>query len=117
MKTIIYHNPKCSKSREALHLLHEKNQEIEVVEYLKTNLSKEDIQSIVSMLKVSPLEIIRKGEDEFKALKNDSKGMNRTDEEWIELLVQFPRLLERPIVIKGTKAIIGRPPVNVLEII
>ncbi|MEN7550817.1 arsenate reductase (glutaredoxin) [Rapidithrix thailandica] len=110
----IYHNPRCSKSRQALNILQEKGIELEVVEYLKTPPTKEELTQVLKKLNLSPQEIIRKGEAEFK---EHYKGKEFTDEEWIEILVNTPRLIERPIVITEQKAVVARPPEKVSELL
>ena len=111
--TRIFHNPRCGKSRQTLNLLEEKGEMITIVEYLKTVPSKEELADIVNMLGIKPLDLIRKKETEFA----EYKGKELSDEEWIEVMVSHPKLIERPIVIKDGKAAIGRPPENVLEIL
>ncbi len=112
--TRIFHNPRCRKSRETLSLLESKGEMLTVVEYLKTVPSKEELADIVEMLGIKPMDLIRKGETEYK---ENFKGKDLSDEEWIEAMVAFPKLIERPIVIKDGKAAIGRPPEKVLEIL
>ena len=112
--TKIYHNPRCTKSRQALALLEEKNEQIEVVEYLKTNPTKKELTELVDMLGIKPLELIRKGEKIFKEV---FKGKDLSDSQWIDAMVANPILIERPIVIKDGKAAIGRPIENVIEIL
>jgi arsenate reductase len=106
-KIKIYHNNQCSKSREALSLLKEEGVVFEIVEYLKKEQTVQDITNLLSKLGISALELMRKGEKDY--LEN-VKGKSLTEDELIHLLVKFPKLIERPIVIKGNKAIIGRPP-------
>ena len=108
-----YHNPRCSKSRQSLQILQDNNADIEIVEYLKTNPTKQEITEIVKKLGMSPLELIRKGEADFK---DNFKGKDLSDEQWIDAMVRFPKLMERPIFVKGDKAVIGRPPEKVLEL-
>lgn len=112
--TKIYHNPRCTKSRQALALLEEKNEEIEIVEYLKTNPDKAELTSLIDMLGIAPLDLIRKGEDIFK---ENYKGKDLNDSEWIDAMVANPKLIERPIVVKNGKAVIGRPTEKVIEIL
>ncbi|WP_456458877.1 arsenate reductase (glutaredoxin) [Reichenbachiella sp.] len=112
--TKIYHNPRCTKSRQSLALLEEKNEEIEIIEYLKSNPTKQEVTELVSMLGIKPLELIRKGE---KIYKEEFKGKELSDEAWIEAMVSYPILIERPIVVKNGKAAIGRPIENVIEIL
>jgi arsenate reductase len=112
--TKIFHNPRCGKSRSALKLLEEKGESVEIVEYLKTNPSKKELIKIIDMLGIAPFELIRKGESIFK---EQYKGKQLTDEEWIDAMIKNPILIERPIVIKDGKAAIGRPPEQVLDIL
>jgi arsenate reductase len=103
----IYHNPRCSKSREALALIEAKGHTAKVVEYLKTPLNEKQIKELVSMLGVAPKDIVRTKEDAYKTAKLSAQS---SDAEVIKAIVKHPVLLERPIVVKGKKAIIGRPP-------
>ena len=112
--TQIFHNPRCSKSRSTLAILEENKEEIEIVEYLKSSPSEEDIKNILSMLGLAPLQLIRKGEAIYKS---DFKGKDLSDGEWIQAMVEHPILIERPIVIKNGKAMIGRPPESVISIL
>lgn len=110
----IYHNPRCGKSRAALALLQERGIEPRIVEYLKTPPSKAELEQIISRLGIKPEQLVRKGEDVYKS---KFAGKTLTDKQWIAALHENPILIERPIVIKGTRAVIGRPPENVLELI
>lgn len=112
----IYHNPRCSKSRETLALLTERGQKPEVIEYLKTPPSAAELDQICQMLNLEPTALIRIKEDQFKALGLSLKDQ-RSRQEWLELLVDNPALLERPIVVKDGKAALGRPPENVLALL
>ena len=115
MTTQIFHNPRCSKSRQALQLLNDNDQDIEIVEYLKTPPSAKQLKEIIKMLGIKPRELLRKGEKEYKeAGLND---MDLTDAQIIKAMVEHPKLIERPIVIKDGKARLGRPPEQVLEIL
>ena len=114
-KVILFHNQKCSKSRGVLKLLRGKNIEPEIVEYLRVPLSKEMIGTILNKLDREPMDIIRKNEKYF--IENKLKIKKFTRSELIETLIQNPILLERPIVLANNKAVIGRPPNLVLEII
>ena len=107
----IYHNPRCSKSRETLTLIEEKNKEIEIIEYLKTPATVEELESILEKLGIKAIDLVRKKE---KIWIEDYKGRDLTDKKIIEAMVENPKIMERPIVIDGNKAIIGRPPENVL---
>ncbi len=113
MNTItIWHNPRCSKSREALQILQESNSKIEVVKYLQSNPSKKEIQEILRKLDLSARELMREKEDIYKELNLK----NELDEEkLIEAMVEYPKLIERPVLIKGDKAIIGRPTSKIAE--
>jgi arsenate reductase len=110
----IYHNPKCSKSRETLALLREHGVTPRVVEYLKTPPTASELKSIVAKLGIRPEELVRKGEDVYKS---KYAGRNLSDAEWIAAMVDHPILIERPIVVAGRKAAIGRPPERVLAIV
>lgn len=114
-KFTIYHNPRCTKSRQALGLLQEAGVEPQIVEYLKDPPSAKELGEITKMLGVSPLDIVRKKESEFKELGLDKKVP--ADGKLLKLLSENPKLIERPIVVKGKKAVIGRPPENVNELL
>ena len=110
----IYHNPRCSKSRETLQLIKDAGAEVEIIEYLNAIPTVEELKMILMKLNLSPKEIIRKGEAVYK---EKFKNSDFNDDEWIKVMIEYPKLIERPIVIKGNKAILGRPPQNVLELI
>lgn len=112
--TTIYHNPRCSKSRQALALLEEKNEPIEIVKYLETPLDKEKLSEIIALLNISPIDLIRKNEAIWK---ENYKGKKLNDNELIIIMSENPKLIERPIVVKNGKAIIGRPPEKVVDIL
>jgi len=109
----IYHNPRCSKSRQTLQLIEQANAEVTIVEYLKTPLNAEQIKEILHLLNAKPIEIIRTKEAEFKT----QNLQDADDDTLISAMVKTPKLIERPIVIKGNKACIGRPPENVLALL
>lgn len=109
----IYHNPRCSKSRETLQLIKDAGIEVEIVEYLKAIPTAEDLKMILMKLNLKPTDILRKGEAVYK---EKFKNSDFNDDEWIKVMLEYPKLIERPIVIKGNKAILGRPPQNVLEL-
>ena len=111
---IVFHNSRCSKSRCALDFLSDKGADYSVVDYLKNIPTYKDLEEIISKLGIKPEALIRKGEEDFKA---NFKGEILSDSEWIEAMIKFPKLIERPIVIKGNKAIIGRPTERILEIL
>ncbi|MGY8950813.1 MAG: arsenate reductase (glutaredoxin) [Flavobacteriales bacterium] len=107
----IYHNPRCSKSRQTLSLIEGKNKKVEIIEYLETPATVEEIESILEKLGIKAIDLVRKKE---KIWIEDYKGRDLTDKKIIEAMVENPKIMERPIVIDGNKAIIGRPPENVL---
>ncbi|WP_268122156.1 arsenate reductase (glutaredoxin) [Roseivirga pacifica] len=106
----IFHNPRCRKSRETLQILEESGEMLEVIEYLKEVPSKEELEKLIEMLGIKPEQLLRKGEAIYK---EQFKGKTLTDDEWIEAMVENPKLIERPIVTDGEKAVIGRPPESV----
>jgi len=109
----IYHNPRCSKSRQTLQLIEQSNTDVTIIEYLKTSLTAHEIRHLLLLLKVDVLDIMRKKEDEFKA-----QNLQHADENMlINAIINTPKLLERPIVVSETNACIGRPPENVLALL
>ncbi len=115
MKVTIYHNPRCSKSRQTLALLRERGIEPEVVEYLKTPPSEEELARILDMLGKSPEELMRRNETEYK---EHFKGRELSREEAIRLMVRYPKVIERPVVVvDDARAAVGRPPEAVLAIL
>ncbi len=110
----IYHNPRCTKSRQTLELLKEQGIEPKVIEYLKELPSKQELKDVIKLLKIKPIDLVRRTESVYK---DQFKGKELSDEEWINAMLQYPKLIQRPIVINGKKAALGRPPENVLEII
>ena len=112
---IIYHNPKCSKSRKALEIIKSKNIEPTIILYLVNKLSKTEVENLLSKLGLSIRDILRTGEDEYK--NNNLKNENLSDDKLMEFLIKFPKLLQRPIVVKKNKAVIGRPPENILNLL
>ncbi len=115
MAITIYHNPRCSKSRETLKLLQEKGIEPQVREYLKDVPSSEELKEVLSKLGIAPRDLLRKKEAEYKEAGLDDTSV--ADDAVIEAMTQYPKLIERPIVINGDQARIGRPPESVLEIV
>lgn len=109
----IYHNNRCGKSRQTLELLNSNGKTPEIIEYLKNPPSPSELKEILSKLKMKPEELIRKGEPIYK---EKFAGKDYSDEQWIKIMIENPILIERPIVVDGNKAIIGRPPEKVLEI-
>ena len=113
-KLTIYHNPKCSKSRETLALLRAHRVEPRIIEYLKTPPTAAELKSVVAKLGIRPEQLVRRGEPVYKS---KYAGRSLSDAEWIEAMVKDPVLIERPIVVAGRKAAIGRPPERVLALI
>lgn len=111
----IYHNPRCSKSRQTLQLIEGKGVSPEVVLYLEAILSAAELKALLKKLAISPRQLLRKGEDAYK--ENGLSDTSLSDEELIAAMVKFPKLIERPIVVKGERAVLGRPPENVLELL
>jgi arsenate reductase len=112
---VIYHNPRCSKSRTALQLLRDAGVEPEVVEYLQAPPSARRLEELLGLLGLEPRDLMRKGEKEYKDLGLDDTGMSR--KKLIEAMVQHPILIERPIVVRGKRAVVGRPPERVRELL
>ena len=110
----IYHNPRCRKSRETLNLIKDAGEEVEIIEYLKTPPSDEDLRQIVEKLGLPVEYLIRKNESIYKEKLKDQLP---DEDDWFKILSENPILIERPIVVKGDKAILGRPPENVLKFI
>lgn len=111
----IYHNPRCGKSRQTLALIEEAGIEPEVIEYLKTPPTAEELDSLLKKLKLEPRDLMRKGEDIYRELKLAERELTR--EEAIAIMVEHPKLIERPIVVKGRQAVLGRPPENVKSLL
>lgn len=116
MKATIYHNSRCSKCRNSLALLNEKGIEAEIINYLDTPPSVAELKHILQLLNKQPQDIIRFNEDIAKEL-GLSAGDARSVDEWLELMMNNPILIERPIVVVNDKAVLGRPPENILTII
>jgi arsenate reductase len=110
----IYHNPRCSKSRNTLALLKDKGIEPQVVLYLESPPNPEQLKRLLGKLGLSATELVRRGEDDYKAcgLSKDS-----SEEQLIAAMAAHPKLIERPIVVRGKRAVLGRPPENALELI
>lgn len=111
----IYHNPRCSKSRQTLELLQSNGQEPEIVLYLESPPSANTLKSLLAKLGIGARALLRKGEDAYK--ENQLKDDKLSEAELIDFMVRFPKLIERPIVVKGDKAVLGRPPENALELL
>lgn len=115
MTVKIYHNPRCGKSRQTLQLLKDQGIEPEVIEYLKTPPSAQELDDILQKLRMEPRDLMRKKEAEYKANGLDDTALDR--QALIQAMVSHPILIERPIVIANDKAAIGRPPEDVLAIL
>lgn len=111
----IYHNPRCTKSRQALSLLEARGIKTDVVLYLESPPDAKTLKAILKKLDIPARELLRKGEDEYKQLKLDNPAL--TESELVSAMCANPRLIERPIVVNGNRAAIGRPPENILEIL
>ncbi len=103
----IYHNPRCKKSRAGLQYLQSKTDDIQIVEYLKNPLTEEELKKLLMLLNKKPQEMIRTQEAVYK---QQFKGKNFTDDEWVKIMVENPKLIKRPVVVKGNKAVWGDPP-------
>ncbi len=112
---VFYHNPRCSKSRQALSLLEEKSITPTIIHYLETPPDKKTLKEILSKLGISARQLLRTGEDEYKELGLADDSL--TEAKLIDAMVKHPKLIERPILVVDNKAVIGRPPENVLELI
>ena len=111
----IFHNSRCSKSRQALQILQDSNCDIEIINYLETDLDVSLIKDVLKKLSLKPRDILRTSEQDYK--DNNLKEDNLSDDVLIDYMIKYPKLIERPIVIKGHKAVLGRPPENILELI
>lgn len=110
----IYHNPRCSKSRQGLAILEKNGVDFTIIKYLEEKITFEELSEIISLLDIKPLSLIRKGEQIWK---DNFKGKELTDSEIINAMVTYPKLIERPIVVNKNQAVIGRPPEDILNII
>lgn len=111
----IYHNPRCSKSRQTLELIQKQGHKPEIIKYLETPPTVEELTEILSLLNLQPRELMRKGETEYK--DNTMNNPSLSSVQLIELMQKHPKVIERPIVVFNNNAIIGRPPENVLALL
>ena len=111
----IFHNSRCSKSRQALKILQDYYCDIEIINYLETDLDVSLIKDVLKKLSLKPRDILRTSEQDYK--DNNLKEDDFSDDDLIDYMIKHPKLIERPIVIKGHRAVLGRPPENVLELI
>lgn len=102
----IYHNPRCKKSRAGLQFIKDKTSDFEIVEYLKNPINESELKELLMKLNKKPLEMIRTQEAIYKS---DFKGKNFTDDEWVKIMIENPKLIKRPIVVKNNKAVWGDP--------
>jgi len=112
--TKIYHNPRCAKSRAGLKYLEEKTSDFELVKYLESGLTENELAEVISKTDKKPFDFVRTQE---KVYKEQFKGKNLSDKEWIKVLVENPKLLQRPLIVKGNKAVLGNPPENIDSIL
>lgn len=110
----IYHNNRCSKSRAACQLIADKGVDAEIVDYLKTPPSRDELRELLRKLGMKPAELVRRGESVFK---EQYAGRSLSDEEWLDALVAHPILIERPIAVRGDRAVLGRPPEKILDLL
>lgn len=110
----IYHNPRCRKSREGLAILQEAKLDFEIIKYLDTPPTKKELKAIINKLGIKPIDLVRTKEIIWK---ENFKGKDLSDEAIVEAMIQFPKLIERPIVVNDDKAALGRPPENISNII
>ena len=115
MEILIYHNPRCSKSRQTLEILQQQGIQATVIEYLKTPPNHQQLDSLLRGLEMQPRELMRSGEAEYKQQGLDDPTLSR--DQLIEAMIEFPKLIERPIVVAGDQMVIGRPPEAVLTIL
>lgn len=111
---VIYHNPNCSKSRETLEILETTKEDIQIIKYLDEPLKVEKLNKIIKLLNIKPIELIRQHDILWR---ENFKDLDFSDDELIEVTASYPRLIERPIVINGNKAVIGRPASKVIDIL
>ena len=114
-RAIIYHNPRCSKSRTTLGILEEQNEPVDIIKYLETPPDAQTLRHILNVLNLSPREFMRRNEVEYAENKLSDESL--TDDQLIQAMIDHPKLIERPIVLKGDKVAIGRPPESVLDIL
>lgn len=110
----IYHNPRCRKSRETLEILKSNKIDPEIVLYLKNPPTPKELKLLLAKLDMKPIDVIRKEEREYK---EKYRGMDFNEDEWLKVLHENPKLIQRPIVVKGSKAVMGRPPENVNDLL
>jgi arsenate reductase len=107
---VIYHNPKCTKSREGLEIIKNSGKEFKIREYLKDPLSEDELNGLLKKLQFSPLQLVRKNESVWK---DNFKSLNLSDRELISIMAKHPKLIERPVIENDNSAVVGRPPSNI----
>lgn len=110
----IYHNPRCRKSREGLQILEASGQDFEVIKYLENVPDEAELKEILQYLDIAPIDLVRKSEQIWK---DEFKGKDLSDEEIIKAMATHPKLIERPIVVKNSRAVLGRPPENIKSLL
>ena len=110
----IYHNPRCRKSREGLEILEKSGKDFEVITYLETPPTAQELKVLLKKLQLSPIELVRKGEQIWK---DNYRDKSMTDDEVINAMIKYPKLIERPIVFSKEKAVVGRPPEKINELL
>ena len=115
MKTIIYHNPRWGKSRDSVRILSDKKIPFTIIEYLKNPLKVRQLKHIIKLLNVNALDIVRTNEKDNK--DNNLGALSKNEQKLFEAIEQFPKIMQRPIIIHGKKAVIGRPPENINKIL
>ena len=113
-EVVIYHNARCSKSRSACEIVAGRGIEARIVEYLKTPPSRDELCAVLQKLGMKASELVRRGEEEYK---QHYAGRTLTEDEWLDAIAEHPILIERPIVVRGDRAVVGRPPEKVLELL
>ena len=113
-EVVIYHNARCSKSRSACEIVAGRGIEARIVEYLKTPPSRDELCAVLQKLGMKASELVRRGEEEYK---QHYAGRTLSEDEWLDALIAHPILIERPIVVRGDRAVVGRPPEKVLELL
>lgn len=114
-KITVYQKPSCSKCRETLALLTERGVEFEAVNYYETPVTRDELRGLIKKLGISPRDLLRQGEEVYKAL--NLKAAEISDDDLIGIMIEHPDLMQRPIVVRGDRAVVGRPPENVCELL
>ena len=115
MKTTIYHNPRWGKSRDSVRILSDKNIPFTIIEYLKKPLKVKQLKHIIKLLDLNAFDIVRTTEKDYK--DNNLEALSDDEQKLLEAIEQFPKIMQRPIIIHGKKAVIGRPPENINKIL